>query len=132
MTPRTILAATAPLLALAACATGGGGRYSSEVGPDTRPVRVTVTNNYGLPAEIYVVGCGTTQRLGLAFPGLVSRYVVPPALYNCGGLAEFVAQPGGRERPVSAGLEMLGPGDVVDFQITTHLIASYTSVRSGS
>jgi hypothetical protein len=33
---------------------------------------------------------------------------------------------------VRAGEEMLQPGDVVDFQITMHLIASYTAVRSGS
>ena len=131
MTPRSILAATSTLLALAACATGRGAGSRTAVAPDQRPVRVHVTNNYAMPAEIYALACGSQHRLGLAYPGLVSHYVLPPAMLACGGLVEFVAVPTGTgDHPVRAGEEQIQPGDVVDFQITMHLVASYTSVRS--
>jgi len=134
MSPKAIFAAMASLLALAACATGrGAGSRSAAVTPDDPPVRVNVTNNYAMPAEIYAIACGTQHRLGLAYPGLVSHYVLPQAFLECGSTVEFVAQPTGtNDHPVRAGEEMLQPGDVVDFQITMHLIASYTAVRSGS
>ena len=133
MNPKKILAATASLLALTACATGSGaGSHSTRVTPRERPVRVNVTNHYAMPAEIYAVGCGTQHRLGLAYPGLVSHYVLPQALLACGGMVEFVAQPTGtNDHPVSAGEELLQPGDVVTFEITMHLVASYTAVRPG-
>jgi len=132
MTPKAILAATASLLALAACATGRGASRAA-VTPEPRPVRVNVTNNYAMPAEIYAIACGTQHRLGLAYPGLVSHYVLPQAMLACGGTVEFVAQPTGtNDHPVRGGEELVQAGDVVEFQITTHLIASYTAVKPGT
>lgn len=125
------LAATLAFLALTACASGqGAATRLGGVRPDDSPVLVNVTNNYALPAAISAVGCGTEYRLGIAYPGFVSHYVLRQAMLACGGMVEFVAQPADRKPPVRAGRELLKPGDVVDFQITMHLIASYTSVRS--
>ncbi len=121
----------AVFLTLTACASGrDAAALSGDVRPDDRPVLVNVTDNYVLPAEIWASGCGTSYRLGTVHPGIVSHYVLRQSLLLCGGVVEFAAQPAGTEPLVKAGRELLKAGDVVDFVITTHLVASYTWVRS--
>ncbi len=127
-----VLPAAVTVLALAACAHGGGAAaFDWAPQLDRRPVRVDVTNNYGLPADIFAIGCGTSYRIGTVYPGLVSHFVLRQGMLACGGMVEFVAKPAGTEPLVRAGQEQLAPGDIVDFEITTHLIASYTAVHPG-
>ncbi len=120
----------AALLVLAACATGPGLTAGSEdVGPSGRPGLVNVTNNYALPADVSALGCGTSYRMGTVSPGIASHFVLRQAMLACGGMVELVAKPAGTEPAVRSWPMQLTSGDIVDFEITTHLIASYASVR---
>ncbi len=126
-----VLMAGVTVLGLTACAYGAGAAaYDREPQPQGRPVLVNVTNNYGLPADVYVTACGTAYRMGTVYPGMASHFVLRQAMLACGGRVEFAAKPAGTEPLVRPGEEQLVPGDIVDFEITTHLIGSYTSVRA--
>jgi hypothetical protein len=81
-----------------------------------------------LPVEVYAEGPGTRQRLGTVNPETVSNFVVPPA-FVVNGLVEFVAEPGRNFQPVRSGTLQLVNGDVVEFEIATHLIGSTATVR---
>lgn len=113
-----------------ACGFGPSATWSGgDPGPANRPVVVNVTNSYGLPVEVYAVGAGTSYRMGTVSPGIASRFVLRQAMLATSGVVEFVAQPAGTERPVRSGGILLRYGDVVDFEVTTHLLASYATVR---
>lgn len=126
------VAAAAPtsMLLLVACALGPGApAHRSGPAPADGPVIVNVTNNYSLPVEVSAVGAGTVYRMGIVYPGLAGRFVLRQIMLATGGMVEFVAQPAGTEPPVRSGGVLLKHGDVVDFEVTTHLLASYAAVR---
>ena len=72
---------------------------------------------------------GIVYRMGTVAPGIVGHFLLRRAMLAGGGMVEFVAQPAGTEPPVRSGQMLLQEGDVVDFEITSHLIASYARVR---
>lgn len=117
------------LLAGSACGHRPG---AAADGDATRPaysaVRVIVTNHYEIPMEIFATGSGMNHRLGLVDPGITRSFVVPRALVGYGRM-EFLAQPSGVGPTVRSGDLTLSPGDIVDFEITTHLFDSRATVR---
>jgi hypothetical protein len=124
------VAVAASVLGFPACARGPG--VATPAGgpqPANDRVLVNVTNYYGLPIVVSAVGSGTVYRMGTAYPGMVSQFALRQAMLASGGMVEFVAQPAGTERPVRSGRLLLTPGDVVDFEIATHLLGSYAAVR---
>ncbi len=123
------VAAAAVLLALTACLFGSRKTPSADQGAVDGRVRVNVTNNYSLPVDVSASASGTVYRMGTVAPGIVGHFVLRPAMLASGGMVEFVAQPAGTEPPVRSGRLLLKQGDVVDFEITTHLLASYAKVR---
>ena len=92
------------------------------------PVNVNVINNYTLPVDVFALAAGTSYRMGTVHPGVPSHFVLRQAWIG-NGLVEFVAQPVGTEPPVRSGQLLLAPGDVVDFEIATHLINSTATVH---
>jgi hypothetical protein len=112
------------LLTGSACARRGGGAPQ----PADSPVHVEVTNQYGLPMEVYAVGAGTSHRLGIVDPGMVGRFVVPQTLIG-NGLVEFQAHPSVSTQLVRSGELQLAPGAFVDFVITAQLFNSRATVR---
>lgn len=93
------------------------------------PVLVNVVNHYVMPVDVYAQGSGVSYRMGTVLPGLESRFVVRSALINTGGMVEVVGYPADRMRVVRSGSMLLVPGDIVDCEITTHLIISTCIVR---
>lgn len=117
-------------LGVAACAHGLGTIATPAEGMlDRRPVVVRVTNNYALPVEVTVYGRGTSFRLGVVYPGFVERLVIPQSILASGGTVEIVARATDRERRVTSGALLLMGGEVVDFDIATHLLGSNAVVR---
>lgn len=114
------------LVFTAAC----GHRHTEDPGPISAPGLVEVTNNYGLPMEIFAVGTSTRQRLGLVNPGMVSRFEIPANLIN-GGAVVFQAIP---TAPVHAqqyrsGELFLNSGTVVELEIAAVLFNSTATIR---
>jgi hypothetical protein len=70
--------------------------------------------------EVSVTGNGIEHRLGTVHPGMTSRFVVPQFMIG-NGMVEFVAAPGGGVDPIHSGELLIAPGDVVEFEIATHL-----------
>ena len=97
--------------------------------PDEKPVELFVTNHYVMPVEVYAYGSGTGYRMGTVLPGLVSRFVLRRALVVSGRMVEFMAYPADGARTVRSGELQLVPGDIVDFEIATHLTGSVATVR---
>jgi alpha-amylase len=93
------------------------------------PIVVNVTNNYAIQVEVYALAAGTSYRLGTVLPGIDSHFVLRRAMIASGAMVEFVAVPADGARTVRTGAMLLTPGEVVDFQILTHLIGSYATVR---
>ena len=118
------------LLAGSACARHHGAAADSSEGlPAAREVSVYVTNRYEISLEVSVTGSGITHRLGLVAPGIPRRFVLPQGLTASGGQVEFLAQPSGGGPVIRSGVLMITPGDVVDFEIATHLIGTRAEVR---
>lgn len=130
MSTRTLVrvAGAAALLALSACLFGPRRSTTAGVPRDGR-VRVNVTNNYALPVDVSAMASGIVYRMGTVAPGIVGHFLLRRAMLAGGGMVEFAAQPAGTEPPVRSGQMLLQEGDVVDFEITSHLIASYARVR---
>lgn len=120
-------AAIGSLLILTACLFGS--RKAADGDGGDRRVQLNVTNNYVLPVEVSASASGAVYRMGLVAPGIVGHFLLRPAMLASGGMVEFVAQPAGTEPAVHSGELLLREGDVVDFEIATHLIASYAKVR---
>jgi alpha-amylase len=97
--------------------------------PAVDSVVVVVTNDYGLPMEVYVGGSGTNYRMGTVNPSTVSTFVVRPAMLATSRVLEFVAQASGYGARASSGQLRVMPGDIVDFIITTNLIGTRANVR---
>jgi hypothetical protein len=112
------------LLTGSACSHGKTG----EVDPAPAPVRVEVTNNYGLPMEIEAVGSGINQRLGVVHPGMVGKFIVPRNLLSSGSV-QFQAHPSARGQLFRSGELLLAPGSIADFVISPQLFNSTVTIR---
>lgn len=104
-------------------------RPAAELEPRRAPVTVAVINNYQSSMEIYVVGAGTSYRLGSVAPGVPRQFVLRRDIISAGGHVYFFAQATGAGPRVQSEDLFLTPGDVVDFEITTNLIGSRATVR---
>jgi hypothetical protein len=114
------------LLVSAACGPKGAAPSDRPM-PSQGEILLNVTNHYSLPAEIYALGEGVRQRMGTVHPGMSSSFVLPSAMVGKGNV-EFSAEITG-ELPVRTGSLQLVPGDVVEFEIATHLMGSTARVR---
>jgi hypothetical protein len=121
------LAAAGLVLAALACTHAATPREAATPTKSGSEVRVEVTNHYSLSAELYAVAAGVKQRLGTVNPGVTRAFLVPPGMLGAGPvsiIAEII-----NENPVVSGGLQLVPGDVVEFEIAMHLIASTARVR---
>lgn len=116
------------LLVGTSCAHRRGTASDTGAQPLDTPVHVNVINNYTLPVDVFALAGGTSYRMGTVHPGVPSHFVLRQAWVS-NGPVEFVAQPAGTELPVRSGQLLLAPGDVVDFEIATHLINSTATVH---
>jgi hypothetical protein len=123
-------AAGISMLALWACALQQGASPNTDLVPVPGRVVVNVNNDYGLPVDVWARTAGTAYRMGTVAPGIVGYFLLREVtLASGGGMVELVAQPAGTEPPVRSGRLLLRDGEVVEFEVTSHLIASYASVR---
>lgn len=97
--------------------------------PPNDSVIVYVTNNYEIPMEIYVLGTGTTYRMGTVNPGIVSRYVLRRDMMSTNHIMQFIAQATGYGPRAGSGQIQIMPGDTVDFVIATNLVGTQATVR---
>lgn len=118
----------APWLLLTASACAHGGRGADEPGPDRSPVRVEVTNNHALAAELYAIGSGITHRLGTVEPGMEAQFVIPQNLIGGGGV-ELQARVSGARQPFRSDKLLLAPGTIVELLIAPQLFNSTATLR---
>lgn len=121
------VAAAALLLATLGCSHTPTPKEAATPEKPGAQVRVEVTNHYSLSAEIYAVSAGIKQRLGTVNPGVERTFVVPPNMI--GGGPVIITAEITNENPVVSGSLQLVPGDVVEFEIALHLIASTARIR---
>ena len=128
---KALLRAAAVLSLLTATACLFGPRNGADAARDTADsrVEVNVTHNYSLPVEVYASASGMRYGIGLGAPGIEGHFKLRRSMLASGGMVEFVAKPVGTEPPVLSGEMLLKEGDVVEFEIATHLIGSYAKVR---
>jgi hypothetical protein len=100
-----------------------------QIPPHAAPIDVNVTNNSQSAMEIFVVGNGTSHRMGTVAPGVPRRFELPPGMVAAGGHVQFLAQASGAGPRVQSDEVVVAPGDVVDFEITTNLVGSRATVR---
>jgi hypothetical protein len=112
-----------------ACAHHHGTADPGDVQPHGAPVSVNVINNSQSSMEIFVVGGGTTYRIGSVAPGIPRRFELRPGMIAAGGHVQFVAQASGAGPRVTTDEIVVSPGDIVDFEITTSLVGSHATVR---
>jgi hypothetical protein len=124
MSRRSWILVAGLLAAGSACAHPGGAAAGAP--SPTAAVRLEVTNNNGLPVEVYVVGSGASRRLGLVSPGMVGRFVIPQGMLGNGPIE--VEARGGAE-VIRSGRLLLAPGQVVDFRVGTRQVSSTATVR---
>jgi hypothetical protein len=77
--------------------------------------------------KVYTAGSGTLYRIGTVHPGLPGRFLVRPTMI-VNGPVEFVAR-SGTGPFLRSGRILLGPGDVVDFDLTPSPVTSTATVR---
>jgi hypothetical protein len=121
--------AIAALFVITAACRHGTAADAGEMQPHVNPVSVNVTNNSQSSMEIFVVGGGTTYRIGSVAPGIPRRFELRPALLAAGGHVQFLAQASGAGPRVYTDEIVVSPGDIVDFEITTSLVGSHATVR---
>ncbi len=92
-------------------------------------VVVYVTNNYEIPMEVYVIGAGTSYRLGVVDPGIDRRFVLRHDVVSTNRQVEFVAQASGYGPRARSGQLYVAPGEEVDFTIASQLIGTRAVVR---
>jgi hypothetical protein len=112
---------------------GCANKQTGAVDPDadsasTAPVTIHVTNNHGYPVEISVAGQGISYRLGTVLPGGNSKFELRAGTVGHGPI-DLIARGRPGEQPYRAGGLMLNPGDIVDFDIATHMLNSMATVR---
>jgi hypothetical protein len=117
---------------LSAFAAVACGRTGSTPGPTGIAARVVVSNRWEADLEVSIEGSGTRYRLGNVAPGLERTFAIPHGLLSAGGRVEFFAVPAGGGRGARSGDLVLTPGDVVDFEITSHLFDSHATIRERS
>ena len=122
---RTLLAGF--VLAAVACAHNGTSNEATTPAKAESEVRLEVTNHYSLAADIFAVAQGTKLRLGTVHPGISRTFVLPPSIYG-GGLVSIVAEIT-NENPVFSGSFQLVTGDVLEFEIANHLMASRAQIK---
>jgi hypothetical protein len=113
------------LLLCAACAGGGG---PDEPRPSDSPVRVEVINRHALPVEIYAVGNGINQRLGVVHPGMNAQFPIPANVTNSGSV-ELQAGPTASRQRFRSGQLLLAPGTIVELVVATQLFSSTATLR---
>jgi hypothetical protein len=119
----------AMLLASSACSYGIGATAGPAGPRDTkRTVQLNVTNHSGGPMDVYAAGSGTQYRIGTVHPGLPGRFVVRSGMVT-NGVVEFTARSAGGA-VVRSGVMLLGPGDVVDFELAGNTVTSTARVRA--
>ncbi len=96
---------------------------------ETDTVVVFVTNNWELPMDVFASSAGTNYRMGTVNPGIVSRFVLRRDMLATDRIVQFVAQATGYGPRIAAEPLMITPGDIVDFEISTHLVGSRAEVR---
>jgi hypothetical protein len=79
--------------------------------------------------EIFVIGSGTTYRIGSVAPGLPRTFQLRSATIAAGSHVLFVAQATGAGPRIETDEVVVTPGDIVDFEITTNLVGSRATVR---
>jgi hypothetical protein len=80
--------------------------------------------------EVYAAGSGSLSRIGTVHPALAGRFAVRPIMV-VNGTVEFVAR-SGIGPFLRSGQILLGPGDVVDFDLTPRPVTSTATVRPRS
>ena len=93
-------------------------------------VVVYVTNNWGLPMEVFAVGSGTSYRMGLVSPGIPRHFVLRRDILATDGRVEFLARASGSGPQVRSGVIQLRAGDTaIDFEIATIPMGSRATIR---
>lgn len=117
------------LLAGSACRHGLGSAAeagTAEVGRS--PVQLNVVNRFNGPIEVHALGSGTTYRMGTVLPGQTSRFLLRPIMIASGPV-EFVVYTGNGRPPVRSDRLLLGPGQIVDFDVASSLMNSSATIR---
>jgi hypothetical protein len=115
-----------PVLLLHAHGCGKGD--PEEPAPSDSPVRVEVTSHHALPVEIYAVGTGIRQRLGVVHPGMSAHFVVPGNLTHSGSV-ELQASPTASNQYFRSDKLLLAPGTIVELIVATQLFSSTATLR---
>jgi hypothetical protein len=115
-----------PLLLLPALACAKGD--PEEAAPSDSPVRVEVTSHHALPVEIYAIGTGIRQRLGVVDPGMSAHFVVPGNLTHSGAV-ELEASPTASGQSFRSDRLLLAPGTIVELIVATQLFSSTATLR---
>jgi hypothetical protein len=121
--------AIAALFVTTAACRHGAAADAGDMQPHVAPVSVNVTNNSQSSMEIFVIGGGTTYRIGSVAPGIPRRFELRPAMLAAGGHVQFMAQASGAGPRVQTDEVIVSPGDEVDFEITTSLVGSRATVK---
>lgn len=119
-------------LMMGATATACGrnaGVESGQVQPASGAAVVRVTNDYQLSMSVYAVGNNqVVTKLGTVGGGMSDAFSINPGLMRL-GMLQIIAQPTGGGRVVSTGPLALEPGNVVEFNIGSHLSNTITSLK---
>ena len=118
----------AGLVLLVASCSSGRTAGVNPVMDSNGPVRINVTNNHGYPVEIYAAGQGTSYRIGTVLPGQSAKFRLRPGLIGHGPV-ELIARGAPGARPARSGGLMLSAGDVIDFDIATHMLNSMATIK---
>lgn len=124
MSHRLLTLMSGLLIAAAGCSH----KSSEGVEPKPPPAVVEVTNHYALTVEVYVLGGGSSQRLGVVNPGLVSRFQIPYVVLASGGVV-FQAGPNISAQMYNSGELFIHPGSVVDLEVAAVLFNSTATIR---
>ena len=117
------------MLLVSACSTGRSGGVDPMAEDPNAPVRIYVTNNHGYPVEIYAAGQGTSYRVGTVLPGQAEKFSLRPGMIGHGPV-ELIARGSPGAQPARSRGMMLNPGDIVDFDIATHMLNSMATIRA--
>lgn len=128
-----VLRCAAPfaLAAVAACASGRGGRNGAaapRVYVDSEVVQVQVQSNYVGPLDLYLVSDGVASRLGDVNGPSVQNFVIEPSQFDINDL-RVVAVPIGGYGRASTGRLNVRRGNIVQFNIQQNLRQSTVFIR---
>ncbi len=115
------------LLGSSACAYGFGAAEARRAHGPGSAVLLHVTNNSGVPMEVYAAGSGTVYRIGTVHPGLAANFAVRPAMIGNGSVELLARSASGAM--LRSGPMLVAPGDVVDFALERHVATSNATIR---